>query len=286
MSAAFGPAGNAGNFPYKSSADAPRWLASLGLDLYEYQCGKGVNVGEDTARRVGEAAREAGIALSLHAPYFINLANPDPDSLKKTIGYIVAACQAADWMGADQVVIHSGSLMKRTRREAMDIALPALRTVLAACDDAGFGHIALCPETMGKINQLGDLDEVLELCTLDARLVPTVDFGHLYARTLGELDGREACIRMLDRIREVLGEERASRFHSHFSKIQFTPNGGEKMHLTFEQTEFGPDPVPLMEEVACRGWSPTFICESAGTQAEDALSMKRLYEQAQVKNLK
>jgi len=91
---------------------------------------------------------------------------------------------------------------------------------------------------------------------------------------------------MLDRIREVLGEERASRFHSHFSKIQFTPNGGEKMHLTFEQTEFGPDPVPLMEEVACRGWSPTFICESAGTQAEDALSMKRLYEQAQVKNLK
>lgn len=286
MSATFGPAGNAGNFPYKSSADAPRWLASLGLDLYEYQCGKGVNVGEDTARRVGEAAREAGIALSLHAPYFINLANPDPDSLNKTTGYIVAACQAADWMGATQVVIHSGALMKRTRREAMDIALPALRTVLAACDDAGFGHIALCPETMGKINQLGDLDEVLELCTLDGRLVPTVDFGHLYARTLGELDGPEACIRMLDRIQEVLGEDRASRFHSHFSKIQFTPNGGEKMHLTFDQTEFGPDPAPLMEEVARRGWSPTFICESAGTQAEDALTMKRLYEQAQVKNLK
>lgn len=281
MSATFGPAGNAGNFPYKSSADAPRWLASLGLDLYEYQCGKGVNVGEDTARRVGEAARAAGIALSLHAPYFINLANPDPDSLNKTTGYIVAACQAADWMGATQVVIHSGALMKRTRREALDIALPALRTVLAACDDAGFGHIALCPETMGKINQLGDLDEVLELCTLDGRLVPTVDFGHLYARTLGELDGPEACVRMLDRIQEVLGEERASRFHSHFSKIQFTPNGGEKMHLTFDQTEFGPDPVPLMEEVARRGWSPTFICESAGTQAEDALTMKRLYRQAQ-----
>lgn len=281
MSATFGPAGNAGNFPYKSSADAPRWLASLGLDLYEYQCGKGVNVGEDTARRVGEAARAAGIALSLHAPYFINLANPDPDSLNKTTGYIVAACQAADWMGATQVVIHSGALMKRTRREAMDIALPALRTVLAACDDAGFGHIALCPETMGKINQLGDLDEVLELCTLDGRLVPTVDFGHLYARTLGELDGPEACVRMLDRIQEVLGEDRASRFHSHFSKIQFTPNGGEKMHLTFDQTQFGPDPAPLMEEVARRGWSPTFICESAGTQAEDALTMKRLYRQAQ-----
>ena len=273
MSAIFGPAGNADSFPYKSSADAPRWLAGLGLDAYEYQCGKGVNVKEDTARKIGAAAREAGIRLSLHAPYFINLANPDPDSLQKTIGYITAACEAADWMGAARVIIHSGALMKRTRREALDIAIPSLRAVLAACDEAGYGHIALCPETMGKINQLGDLDEVLELCTLDERLVPCVDFGHLYARSLGELEGYEACVRMLNRIREVLGEERARTFHSHFSKIQFTPNGGD-------QEEFGPDPAPLMAEVARRGWSPTFICESAGTQAEDALTMKRLYQGA------
>ncbi len=278
MSATFGPAGNSESFPYKSSADAPGWLAALGLDVYEYQCGKGVNVGEETARKVGAAAREAGIGLSLHAPYFINLANPDPDSQKKTAGYVTAACRAADWMGAGRVVIHSGALMKRPRREAMEIALPALREIIRVCDGEGFGHIALCPETMGKINQLGDLDEVLELCTLDGRLVPTVDFGHLYARTLGELEGHDACVRMLDRIREVLGEERASRFHSHFSKIAFTPNGGEKMHLTFDQPDFGPDPAPLMAEVARRGWSPTFICESAGTQAEDALAMKRMYE--------
>ena len=189
MSAIFGPAGNAESFPYKSSADAPRWLAELGLDCYEYQCGKGVNVREETARNIGAAAVAAGIRLSLHAPYFINLANPDPESLQKTIGYITAACQAADWMGAGRVVIHSGALMKRTRREALDIALRSLKAVIAAFDDAGYGHIALCPETMGKINQLGDLDEVLELCTLDERLVPCVDFGHLYARSLGELEG-------------------------------------------------------------------------------------------------
>ncbi len=278
MSARFGPAGNADSFPYKSSVDAPRWLNELGLDCYEYQCGKGVNVGEQTARRLGAAAREAGIALSLHAPYFINLANPEPESLKKTIGYIVSACRAADWMGAGRVVVHSGALMKRSRRAALDIARLSLKAVLAACDEAGFGHIALCPETMGKINQLGDLDEVLELCTLDERLVPTVDFGHLYARTLGGLSGPEACAAILDRIRAVLGEQRAAGFHSHFSKIAFTPNGGEKMHLTFAQTDFGPEPEPLMAEVARRGWSPTFICESAGTQAEDALRMKRMYQ--------
>ena len=280
MSALFGPAGNADSFPYKSSADAPRWLAQLGLDCYEYQCGKGVNVGEATARKIGAAAREAGIRLSLHAPYFINLANPDPDSLQKTIGYITAACQAADWMGAGRVVIHSGALMKRTRREALATARESLKAVIAACDDAGYGHISLCPETMGKINQLGDLDEVLELCTLDARLVPCVDFGHLYARSLGELTGEAACEVMLDRIRAVLGEARASVFHSHFSKIQFTPNGGEKMHLTFDQEDFGPDPAPLVAAVARRGWSPTFICESAGTQAEDALTMKKLYQES------
>ena len=280
MSAVFGPAGNADSFPYKSSVDAPKWIAAQGLDVYEYQCGKGVNVREETAQKLGAAAREAGIALSLHAPYFINLANPDPESLQKTIGYIVSACEAAEWMGARRVVIHSGALMKRTRREAMEIAIPSLKAVIAACDEAGYGHIALCPETMGKINQLGDLDEVLELCTLDERLIPTVDFGHLYARTLGELEGHEACVKMLDRIQEVLGENRARTFHSHFSKIQFTPNGGEKMHLTFQQEDFGPDPAPLMAEVARRNWSPTFICESAGTQAEDALTMKRMYMEA------
>ena len=283
MSAKFGPAGNSESFSkiHKSSLAAPKWIAEFGLDCYEYQCGKGVHVGEETCRKLGENARAAGISLSLHAPYFINLANPDPEAVQKTIGYVTAACQAASWMGAERVVIHSGALMKRTRREAQEIALKTLPQVIRTCDGQGFAHIALCPETMGKINQLGDLDEVLELCTLDKRLTPCIDFGHLYARTLGELEGHEACVRMLDRVVEVLGEERASRFHSHFSKIQFTLGGGEKMHLTFDQDEFGPDPAPLMAEIARRNWNPTFICESAGTQAEDAVTMKKLYQAAQ-----
>ena len=277
MSVHFGPAGLAENYPGKSSAAYPKWLSEQGLDAFEYQCGKGVNVGEETARAVGGAAGAHGVRMSLHAPYFINLANPDPESLKKTTGYILAACRVADWMGAARVTVLTGALMKRTRREALDIALPALREVIRVCDGEGFGHIALCPETMGKINQLGDLDEVLELCLLDERLLPCVDFGHLYARSLGADQGLEATVRILDRIQAELGEDRASRFHSHFSKIAFTPNGGEKVHLTFDQSDFGPDPEPLMEELARRGWSPTVICESAGTQTQDALTMKHLY---------
>ena len=279
MSARFGPAGNAENFPYKSSVDAPRWMAELGLDCYEYQCGKGLHVGEETARRVGQAAAEHGIVLSLHAPYFINLANPDPDSLTKTTGYITGACLVADWMGAGRVVIHSGALMRRTRAQALDTAMASLGHVLAVCDDMGFGHIRLCPETMGKINQLGDLDEVLRLCTLDERLVPCVDFGHLYARSLGADDGAEAMEHILDRMEAELGRERASCFHSHFSHIEFTPNGGEKCHRTFDEDGgYGPDWTPLAAAVARRGWSPTFICESAGTQAGDAVRMKQIYQ--------
>ena len=273
----FGPAGQADNYPGKGSTDYPAWLAERGLDAFEYQCGKGVHVGEAAARAVGEAARAHGVQLSLHAPYFINLANPDPESRKKTTGYVLAACRAADWMGAGRVTVHTGALMKRSRREALDIARETLREVLRACDGEGYGHITLCPETMGKINQLGDLDEVLELCQMDARLLPCIDFGHLYARSLGALEGKEATARTLDQMEAALGADRASRFHSHFSKIAFTPNGGEKLHLTFGQADFGPDPAPLMEELARRGWSPTVICESAGTQDVDALAMKELY---------
>ena len=278
--AIFGPAGNSDSFSkvHKSSQSAPKWIREFGLDCYEYQCGKGVHIGEDAAVKLGKAALDAGIQMSLHAPYFINLANPDPDSLKKTIGYITSACLVADRMGASRVVIHSGALMKRSRQEALAIAKTSLKEVISSCDDLGFGHIALCPETMGKINQLGDLDEVLALCELDERLIPCIDFGHLYARTLGALEGPEACCKMLDRVEEVLGAERASTFHSHFSHIQFTPNGGEKCHRTFDNDDgFGPNWEPLAAEVARRGWSPTFICESAGTQAEDALTMKQIY---------
>ena len=281
MSAQFGPAGNAESFSkvHKSSLAAPAWIAQQGLDCYEYQCGKGVHVGEDTARKLGEKAREAGIALSVHAPYFIILANPDPESRAKTTNYVLESCFVAQVMGAERIVIHSGALMKRSRQEALDIAKETLKQVLEACDRQGYGNITLCPETMGKINQLGDLDEVLTLCTLDERLIPCIDFGHLYARSLGELEGEQACREMLDKVERVLGEERASRFHSHFSRIEFTPNGGEKRHRTFaDHGGFGPDWTPLAREVARRGWSPTFICESAGTQAEDAVEMKRIYQ--------
>ena len=280
MRACFGTAGNPDAFAaagYRRSQDMPAWLRTQGLDAYEYQCGKGVNIGEATARTIGERAREAGIRLSLHAPYFVNPANPDPESQEKTAGYVLAACRAAQWMGADRVVVHTGALQKRTRAQAMETAAACFRTLRRRCDQAGYGDILLCPETMGKINQLGDLEEVLAICDGEPGLLPCVDFGHLYARSLGALEGETATEAMLDRLEEVLGTERAARFHSHFSKIAYTPGGGESRHLTFDQPDFGPDPGPLCRALARRGWAPTVICESAGTQDVDARTMKELY---------
>jgi deoxyribonuclease-4 len=280
VSAKFGTAGNPDNFAlegFKKSKDMPLWLKDKGLDAYEYQCGKGVNVGEATAREIGTQAALAGIALSLHAPYFVNPANPDPDSQEKTAGYVLAACEVARWMGAGRVVIHTGALQKRSREAALATAKASFQMLRQRCDDAGYGDILLCPETMGKINQLGDLEEVLELSNVCEGLLPCVDFGHLYARSLGLLEGREETARMLDRMEEVLGLDRARVFHSHFSMIEFTPKGGESKHLTFGQDDFGPDYRPLCLELARRGWAPTIICESAGSQDIDALTMKHQY---------
>jgi len=276
MNPLFGPAGNGELFAkngYKASEDMPEFLKNYGLDAYEYQCGNGVRVGESKARLIGERAREHGIKVSLHSPYYINLATPDEVKRANNIGYIMQSVQAVKWMGGDRVVVHSGAIQTMTREEALERAKVCVKMALEQMDSQGFGDIHLCIETMGKINQLGNLDEVMELCRLDERLLPTIDFGHLNARTLGGVNDYESVLSVFDTIGDKLGADRLNIFHSHFSHIEYT-KGGEKKHLTFEDTEFGPDFDIVAEIVYKKNLSPTFICESAGTQIEDALSMK------------
>ncbi|MDR1116858.1 MAG: TIM barrel protein [Oscillospiraceae bacterium] len=274
--ALFGPAGNSDSFTasHKSSVEAPGWLYDLGLDVYEYQCGKGVRIKDETAEELGGEARKHGIKLSLHAPYFISLSNPN--NLEKNIEYVLQSCNAAKHMGADRIVVHSGSVGGMGRSGALENTIGAMRIILDETERSGYGEIMLCPETMGKINQLGTYEEVLEICRVSERLIPCIDFGHLYARTLGGFEGMEKAEELFDEMENMLGVARASVFHSHFSKIEYTA-GGEKRHLTFENTEFGPDFRPVARALVKRGYSPRFICESAGTQAEDALEMKHIY---------
>lgn len=280
MSAKFGPAGNSDAFSakYRSTLDAPAYLKEMGLDHYEYQCGRGVRVSDKLAQAMRAKAKEAGITLSVHAPYFISLSSIEPEKRDNSINYILQSCDAAKRLGAERIVIHSGSCAKITREEALELAKDTLMRARRQAIEQGFEDIVFCPETMGKVNQLGNLTEVLELCKLDDSFLPTIDWGHLNAREFGVIKGKEEYEKMLDEVENALGHDRLARFHSHFSKIMFTVPGGEKKHLTFDDNMcYGPDFEPLMELVAKKNLSPTFICESAGTQDIDALTMKRYY---------
>lgn len=280
MSAKFGPAGNSDSFSakYKSTIDAPKYLKDMGLDCYEYQCGRGVRVSDKLAQALRAKAREFEISLSVHAPYFISLSSVEPEKRDNSINYILQSCDAAKRLGADRIVIHSGSCAKITREEALALAKDTLIRAREQAVAAGFEDIHFCPETMGKVNQLGNLTEVLELCRLDDTFLPCIDFGHLNAREFGYIKGIDEYRAMLAEVENVLGADRLKFFHSHFSKIMYTVPGGEKKHLTFDDNQgFGPDFEPLMEIVAKKNLSPTFICESAGKQTEDALTMKKCY---------
>lgn len=286
MGAKFGPAGNSESFSamgYKKTIQVPEYIVRMELDAYEYQCGRGVRISTEAAQAFGQKAREAGVALSLHSPYYISLSSLEEEKRTGSIDYILQSARAADAMGAQRVVVHSGSCAKLSRTDALELAKDTLQRALRAMDEEQLGHIHLCPETMGKLNQLGDLQEVLELCRLDERLIPCIDFGHLNARTFGALNNPEAVREVFEQIEDKLGLSRLRQFHSHFSKIEYTLKGGEKCHLTFADSVYGPSFEPVAEMIVRKGCSPTIICESAGTQAEDAAAMKRMYQQAKEK---
>ena len=274
----FGTGGNSDSFyneGYKSTTQAPSWIKKIGLDAYEFEAGNGLKAGEETLRKIGDAARENGILMSFHTPYFISLSGTDPEKRLKSIDYISRSLWAAELLCADTIVIHAGSAAKISREEAMRLASD---TLIKNLEVNGNTKIRMGIETMGKINQLGTLDEVIELCKISPKYHPVVDFGHLNARNVGnafpDVDSYRA---VFDKIANALGDEYAYNLHCHFSKIEYT-SAGEKRHLTFADTVYGPDFEPLAEAIIKEGVAPRIISESDGTQAEDALSMKKIWE--------
>ncbi|MDR1001722.1 MAG: TIM barrel protein [Oscillospiraceae bacterium] len=280
MNALFGPAGmsdDAAANKIKTTEQLLSYLSEKGVDLFEYQCGRGVNVGAEKCAAIGKRAKEEGITLSLHAPYFISLASAEEEKRDNSIRYILQSARAASAMGAERIVVHPGGIGKYSREEATAIACDTLRRAVATLDGEGLSHIVMCPEVMGKINQLGDVDEVISFCELDERMIPCVDFGHLNSRTHGGIKIEDDCRAVFEKIRNKLGEERGRAVHIHFSKIEYS-KGGEVRHLTFEDSSFGPDFTVLMKCIARDRLHPHIICESAGTQTADALDMKRCYK--------
>lgn len=281
MSAKFGPGGNSVEFAaakLKKSSDIPKWVKDYGLDAYEYEAGRGVSGSMENFIKLGEEAKKHNIALSFHAPYYISLSGVEQETRLKSVGYIMQSLEAAHAMGASIIVVHSGSASKITREKAVELAKDTLCHVLEEVAKTPYGNIRIGLETMGKKNQLGTLDEVIELCKTDKIFHPVVDFGHINAFNLGEAfkcaDDYE---RIFDAIANGLGDRYADELHCHFSKIMYTA-GGEKKHLDLDDDEYGPPYEPLMEVIHRLKLSPTIISESCDYMDRDALRMKKYYE--------
>ena len=220
----FGPGGNGKSFAemgYKSSLQVPEYIIKMGLNAYEYECGRGINIKEEKCKALKEKAEEYNVKLSLHAPYYISMSSIEEEKRLNSLKYIYDSAKAANFMGADRIVIHTGSCGKLSRTDALIKAKDTMQKAIDLIRKENLYNIRLCPETMGKINQLGTLYEVLELCALDENLMPCIDFGHLNARTHGELNGKEKYEQIFSEIENKLGNDRMRNFHVHFSKIEY-----------------------------------------------------------------
>lgn len=276
----FGPSGNSDSFynqGYKSSLDAAAWLKNMGLNAYEYSFGRGISLSMEMAEKIGQSMAENGIVPSVHAPYYINLANPDPQKRQSSLSYILDSAARAKAMGACRVVVHVGSPMKMPREEALQNCREGLLSAQKLLDENKLSHIHLCPESMGKKGQIGNLEETLDFCKLEDRFIPCLDFAHIHALHQGRLNTMADFEEILNIGESMLGLERMKSMHVHFSTIEYT-TAGEKRHRTFAEAEFGPRfhlLAPLLKE---RNYAPRIICECRGTQAEDAAEMKKIWE--------
>jgi deoxyribonuclease-4 len=231
-------------------------VAELGLDCMEVAFTYGVRMDLKTAQSVGALAEEKGIILSVHAPYYINLASDEKEKYEASQKRILDSCARAHAMGARHVVFHAGFYQKRTAKQTYESIKEAIIGLLESIERNRW-QVTLCPEITGKPSQFGSLAELLKLKE-ETGCGITVDFSHLYARQLGEID----YTRVLNRLPQKL--------HSHFSGIEFSGKG-ERKHIRTTKKFF----EPLARALVSRKPDITVICESPKPY-EDAVMMKNL----------
>jgi deoxyribonuclease-4 len=261
---------------FKHTAQAPEYLDKFNLDCFEYSFGRGITVSEAKAEEIGKAFAERNKEISVHAPYFINFANPDDDAAQKSYGYVLNSAKMLKVFGGKRLVFHPAAQGKATREEAVARTTDRLKALCELVYANGLEDVIYCPETMGKLAQIGTIEEIVEFCKIDKIFLPTIDFGHVNAREQGSLKTVEDYKSRLEYMIAELGYERVKHFHVHFSKIMYSAKG-EVKHLTFEDTVYGPEFEPLAVALKDLKLEPYIVSESDGTQAEDARTMKRIY---------
>ena len=279
----FGPSGNSESFyaqGYSHTEQSAKFVRDMGLDCFEYSFGRGVRMSEAKAISIGEAFAAQSVEISVHAPYYINFANPSEESAAKSYNYVLDSARVLKLMGGKRCVFHSATQGKLDREEAVALTEERLKVLRDYIYLNGLQDLYFCPETMGKLAQIGTLEEIVRFCKIDPIYLPAVDFGHLNAREQGSLKTVDDYRSRLEYMIGELGYERVKYFHIHFSKIQYSSKG-EVRHLTFADDVYRPEFEPLAVALKQLKLEPYVVSESAGTQAEDALAMKQMYERAE-----
>lgn len=236
-----GPGGTAG-LGYGKGLDK---IEELGLTALEVEFTHGVRMSSCSSITLGDMAKEKGISLSIHAPYYINLASDEEEKVVASKERIMQSCQKAHEMNAKCVVFHAGFYQKKTAEETYLKVKECIVDVQKQIKDNGW-DVILCPETTGKYSQFGSLDELL-LLSEETGCHVCIDFAHLLARGQGELDYRN----VIEKIKHL------GHIHAHFSGIEWTDKG-ERRHLILEEK----DVVPFAKAVIEYDLDITIICES------------------------
>lgn len=279
----FGPSGHSESYAAEgltSTADMPKWISARGLDIFEYSFGRGVRVSTATAAAIGEKCDEYGIEMSVHAPYFINFASPEPEKAQNSVNYILSSLKVLKAFGGERCVFHAGAQGQDSREAAFARTKDMFaRTLELIAEEPDYADLIVCPETMGKQAQIGTVEEVVELCRLGENVYPCVDFGHINALYGGSLKSARDFEEVVKKLLDGLGEKKTKNMQVHFSKIQYGAKG-EIRHLTFADDVYGPEFEPFAEIIVKYGLTPHILSESAGTQAEDSAAMRDIWLRA------
>jgi deoxyribonuclease-4 len=254
MTVKFGPAG-AGT----SSIEGLKEVARLGFDAVEIPFTYGVRMSNAEAKKRGEAAKEANLDLSVHAPYYINLASEEKHKIIASMKRILLSCERAHYLGAKYIVFHAAFYGKRDKEEVYEMVKWAIEKMQEAIKEKKW-KVKLAPETTGKGSQFGDIDELLRL-SKETGCYLTVDFAHIKARNNGKIDYKEL-FRKLKPVKHI---------HAHFSGIEYTAKGERRHLLTTKQ-----DLMPLLKEIKKSKADITIINESPDPIG-DSLKAKKLF---------
>jgi deoxyribonuclease-4 len=258
----------------RDSIDGLKRLKELGLDHMELEFVHGVRMSEEKAELIGQTAKELGISLTVHGPYYINLNSPEPEKRRASITRIVDSCRIGALAGVKSVCFHAAFNLNQQPEQVFENVLVEMMEIEAILEKEKIDNLFLAPETTGKPTQFGDIDELLLLAKELKQTRVCVDFAHYFARNAGVYNSYEEFLELIKKIRHELGEEALSDLHIHYSGIAYGAKG-EKNHLGLLDSEFNwKKMLKALKHMNVGGY---MVCESPNLE-EDALLAKEYYD--------